>query len=69
MKPTKCRAREKKMRQGKRKKPEYNDTNMNPQAKKQRFWKLSKKFPEEKEQLEEENDADNIRKVLSGFKN
>ena len=44
---------------------EYNNTNY----KKQRFWKLSKKFPEEKQQLVEENDADNIRKVLSGFKN
>ena len=48
---------------------EYNNTNTNPQAKKQRFWKLSKKFPQEKQQLVEENDADNIRKVLSGFKN
>ena len=38
--------------------------NMKPQAKKQRFLKLSKKFPEEKQQLVEENDADNIRKVL-----
>ena len=43
---------------------EHNNTNMKPQAKKQRFLKLSKKFPEEKQQLVEENDADNIRKVL-----
>ena len=48
---------------------EHNNTNTKPQAKKQRFLKLSKKFPEEKQQLVEENDADNIRKVLSGFKN
>ena len=38
---------------------EYNNTNTKPQAKKQRFLKLSKKFPEEKQQLVEENDADN----------
>ena len=43
---------------------EHNNTNTKPQAKKQRFLKLSKKFPEEKQQLVEENDADNIRKVL-----
>ena len=43
---------------------ERNNTNTKPQAKKQRFLKLSKKFPEEKQQLEEENDADNIGKVL-----
>ena len=36
-----------------------NNTNTKPQAKKQRFLKLSKKFPEEKQQLVEENDADN----------
>ena len=33
---------------------------MKPQGKKQRF----SKFPEEKQQLVEEKDADNIRKVL-----
>ena len=38
---------------------EHNNTNTKPQAKKQRFVKLSKKFPEEKQQLVEENDADN----------
>ena len=38
---------------------EHNNTNTKPQAKKQRFLKLSKKFPEEKQQLVEENDADN----------
>ena len=43
---------------------EHNNTNTKPKAKKQRFLKLSKKFPEEKQQLVEENDADNIRKVL-----
>ena len=32
--------------------------------KKQRYLKLSQKFPEEKQQLLEEKDADNIRKVL-----
>ena len=35
-----------------------------PQAKKQRFLKLSQKFPDEKQQLVEEKDADDIRKVL-----
>ena len=40
---------------------EHNNTNTKPH---QRFLKLSKKFPEEKQQLVEENDADNIRKVL-----
>ena len=55
---------------------EYNNTNTKPQAKKQRFLKLSQKFPEEKQQLVEGKDADNIRKVLlfvnhsfSGFEN
>ena len=43
---------------------EHNNTNSKPQAKKQRFLKLSKKFPEEKQQLVEENDADNVGKVL-----
>ena len=43
---------------------EYNNTNTKPQAKKQQDLKLSKKFPEEKQQLMEENDADNTRKVL-----
>ena len=43
---------------------EHNNTNTKPQAKKQRFVKLSKNFPEEKQQLVKENDADNIRKVL-----
>ena len=38
----------------------HNNTNMKPQGKKQRF----SKFPEEKQQLVEEKDADNIRKVL-----
>ena len=33
-------------------------------SKKQRYLKLSQKFPEEKQQLLEEKDADNIRKVL-----
>ena len=55
----------------------YNNTlNTKPQAKKQRFLKLSQKFPEEKQQLVEEKDADDIRKVLlfvnhsfSGFEN
>ena len=32
--------------------------------KKHRYLKLSQKFPEEKQQLLEEKDADNIRKVL-----
>ena len=55
---------------------ENNNTKTKPQAKKQRFLKLSLKFPEEKQQLVEEKDADNIRKVLlfvnrsfSGFEN
>ena len=55
---------------------EHNNTNTKPQAKKQRFLKLSQKFPDEKQQLVEEKDADNIRKVLlfvnhsfSGFEN
>ena len=44
---------------------EHNNTNTKPQAKKQRFLKLSQKLPEEKEQLLEEKDADKIiRKVL-----
>ena len=43
---------------------EYNNTNTKPQAKKQQDFKLSKKFPEEKQQLMAENDADNTRKVL-----
>ena len=43
----------------------YNlNTNTKPQATKQRFLKLSQKFPEEKQQLVEEKDADNMRKVL-----
>ena len=42
----------------------YNNTlNTKPQAKKQRFLKLSQKFPEEKQQLVEYNSY-NIRKVL-----
>ena len=41
---------------------EHNNTK--PQAKMQRFLQLSKKLPEGKQQLVEENDADNIRKVL-----
>ena len=55
---------------------EHNNTITKPQAKKQRFLKLSQKFPEEKQQLVEEKDADDIRKVLlfvnhsfSGFEN
>ena len=48
---------------------EHNNTNTKPQAKKQRFLKLSKKFPEEKQQLVAENDADSVRKVLYGFEN
>ena len=55
---------------------EHNNTKTKPQAKKQRFLKLSQKFPEEKQQLAEEKDADNMRKVLlfvdhsfSGFEN
>ena len=43
---------------------EHNNTNTKPQAKKQWFLKLSQKFPEEKQQLVEEKDAGNIRKVL-----
>ena len=43
---------------------ERNNTNTKPQAKKQRFFKLSQKFPEQKQQLVEEKDADNVRKVL-----
>ena len=41
-----------------------NNTKTKPQAKKQRFLKLSQKFLEEKQQLMEENDAHNTRKVL-----
>ena len=55
---------------------EHNNTKTKPQAKKQRFLKLSQKFPEEKQQLVEEKDADNMMKVLlfvnhsfSGFEN
>ena len=55
---------------------EHNNTKTKPQGKKQRFLKLSQKFPEEKQQLVEEKDADNMRKVLlfvnhsfSGFEN
>ena len=40
-----------------------NPLNTKPQAKKQRFLKLSQKFPEEKQQLVEYNSY-NIRKVL-----
>ena len=43
---------------------EHNNTITKPQAKKQRLLKLSQKFPEEKQQLVEEKDADDIRKVL-----
>ena len=43
---------------------EHNNTITKPQAKKQRFLKLSLKFPEEKQQLVEGKDADNMRKVL-----
>ena len=39
---------------------EHNNTITKPQAKKQRFLKLSHKFPEEKQQLVEEKDADDI---------
>ena len=39
----------------------HNNTNMKPQAKKQKIFKV---IPEEKQQLVEEKDADNIRKVL-----
>ena len=42
----------------------HNNTIKKPQAKKQRFLKLSKKFPGEQQQLVGENDSDNIRKVL-----
>ena len=56
---------------------EHNNTVTKPQAKKQPFLKLSQKFPvEEKQQLVELKDADDIRKVLlfvnhsfSGFEN
>ena len=56
---------------------EHNNTITKPQAKKQPFLKLSQKFPVvEKQQLVEEKDADDIRKVLlfvnhsfSGFEN
>ena len=55
---------------------ERNNTITKPQAKKQRFLKLSLKFPEEKQQLVEGKNADDIRKVLlfvnhsfSGFEN
>ena len=55
---------------------EHNNANTKPQAKKQRFLKSSQKFPGEKQQLVEEKEADNIRKVLlfanhsfSGFEN
>ena len=41
-----------------------NNTNTKPHAKKQRFLKLSQKFPEDEQQLVEEKDAYNIRKVL-----
>ena len=37
---------------------EHNNTNTKPQDKNQHFLKLSQKFPEEKQQLVEENDAD-----------
>ena len=43
---------------------EHKNKNTKPQAKKQRFFKLSQKFPEQKQQLVEEKDADNMRKVL-----
>ena len=43
---------------------EHNNTNTKPQAKKQQFLKLSRKFPEEKPKQLEEKDANNIRKVL-----
>ena len=56
---------------------EHKNTITKPQAKKRPFLKLSQKFPvEEKQQLVEEKDADDIRKVLlfvnhslSGFEN
>ena len=41
----------------------HNNTIKKPQAKKQRFLKLSQKFPAGKQQLVEEKDADDIRKV------
>ena len=44
---------------------EHNNTITKPQDKKQQFLKLSQKFPDEKQQLVEEKDADDIRKVLS----
>ena len=45
----------------------YNNTlNTKPQAKKQRFLKLSQKFPEEKQHLVEYNSYD-IRKVLCKY--
>ena len=40
---------------------EYNNTNTKPQAKKATIFKV---IPEEKQQLVEEKDADNIRKVF-----
>ena len=40
---------------------EHNNTNTKPQANKQRFFKV---IPEEKQQLVEKKDADNIRKEL-----
>ena len=43
---------------------EHNNRNTKPQAKKRRFLKLSQKFLEEKEQLVERKDVDNIKKVL-----
>ena len=44
---------------------EHNNTNMEPQAKKQRVWKVLKVIPEEKQLLvQEPKDADNIRKAL-----
>ena len=55
---------------------EHYNTKTKPQARKERFLKLSQKFPEEIQQLVEEKDADNMRKVLlfvnhsfSGFEN
>ena len=41
---------------------EHSNTNTKSQSKEQRFLKLSQKFPEQ--QLVEEKDADNMRKVL-----
>ena len=43
---------------------EHNNANTKPQTKKERFFQLSQKFPEEKQQPVEEKGADNIRKVL-----